>query len=198
MQLEDLSRDDITMLITSEIHEERLLALLIMVRQFKNNPDAIYAFYLKHTAHVNNWDLVDLSAHYIVGAYLIDKDRSILYELAKSSNLWERRIAIVATWWFIRNNDFEDTIKLAVELMNDKHDLMHKATGWMLREVGKKDIDMLKRFLDQHRFSMPRTALRYAIERFTREERLKYMAKKIVAKIPAQTDNLAELARKKK
>jgi len=170
-----LAFDDITTLISSTIHEERLLALLIMIRQFKNNQHAIYELYLKYIEHVNNWDLVDLSAHYIIGAYLIDKDRSILYKLATSNNLWERRIAIVATWWFIRNNDFEDTIKLAIKLMNDKHDLIHKATGWMLREVGKKNVSVLRQFLDQYRLVMPRTALRYAIERFTKKERAKYM-----------------------
>ena len=137
-QFEALDQSEIMHLMTSEMHEERALALMIMVRQFKNNPDEIYKFYLQHTEHINNWDLVDLSAHYIVGAHLIDKDRSILYELVQSSNLWERRIAMVATWWFIRNNDFEDTLKLAEKLLNDKHDLMHKATGWMLREVGKR------------------------------------------------------------
>jgi len=174
-QFEHVGHNEITILMTSEIHEERMLALMIMLRQFKNNRDEIYTFYLQNTAHINNWDLVDLSAHYIVGAHLIDKDRSILYELAQSDNLWERRIAIVATWWFIRNNDFDDTIKLAEILLNDKHDLMHKATGWMLREAGKKDKAALMLFLDNCAKHMPRTMLRYAIEKFDGETRKRYL-----------------------
>ena len=148
-----------------------------MVSQYNRNPEAIYEFYLNHTAHVNNWDLVDLSAHYIVGKHIMNQDRSILYELVKSENLWERRIAIVATWWFIRHNDFEDTLLLSVKLLNDKQDLIHKAMGWMLREVGKKDEVVLRAFLEQYRLVMPRTALRYAIERFTQQERTNYMCK---------------------
>ena len=173
----NLSFPELTTLITSEIHEERLLALMIMIKQYSRNPSQIYNFYLDNTAYINNWDLVDISAHYIVGKHLIDKDRSILYKLVKSDNLWERRIAMVATWWFIRHNEFDDTLGLAKELLLDKHDLVHKASGWMLREVGKKDNTVLRKFLDEYRLAMPRTALRYAIERFTPEERAKYMSK---------------------
>ena len=150
---------------------------MIMIKQYSRNPSQIYNFYLDNTAYINNWDLVDISAHYIVGKHLIDKDRSILYKLVKSDNLWERRIAMVATWWFIRHNEFDDTLGLAKELLLDKHDLVHKASGWMLREVGKKDNTVLRKFLDEYRLAMPRTALRYAIERFTPEERAKYMSK---------------------
>ena len=174
---EDLSFQELKDLMTSKIHEERCLALLILIRQYDHNPHEIYEFYLQHTAYINNWDLVDISAHYIVGKHLLDKDRAILYDLVRSDNLWERRVAIVATWWFIRHNDFEDTLFLAKKLLQDKHDLMHKATGWMLREVGKKDVVVLRAFLDQHRLVMPRTALRYAIERFVPEERIQYMKK---------------------
>jgi 3-methyladenine DNA glycosylase AlkD len=176
-QFEDMSFDELASLISSEIHEERLLALLILVRQFKKNPDKVYEFYLQNIQYVNNWDLVDQSAHYIVGAYLIDKDRTILYALAESQNLWKRRIAMVSTWWFIRNNQFADTIKLAEIFLNDKHDLMHKATGWMLREVGKKDQRTLIDFLNKYSKVMPRTALRYSIEKLTPVERTKYLKK---------------------
>lgn len=176
-EFKHLSLEDISILISSEINEERLLALLILIMQFPKNSKVIYEFYIKHMAHVNNWNLVDQSAHYIMGAYLADKDRSILYELAKSTNLWERRIAIIATWWFIRNNDFIDTFNIAEKLLTDKHDLIHKATGWMLRETGKRDTAQLKKFLDQYHKIMPRTALRYSIEKLTPQERIKYMAK---------------------
>ena len=170
-----LSLDELSELISSKIHEERLLALFILISQFKKSPDRIYEFYLSHMDHVNNWDLVDQSAHYIMGAYLIDKDKAILYDLAESENLWHRRIAMVATWWFIRNNQFDDVIKLARLLLKDKHDLMHKAVGWMLREMGKKDVSLLRDFLAEHRAIMPRTALRYSIERFDNEERMRYL-----------------------
>lgn len=172
-----LHLDNLSDLISSEIHEERLLALFILIRQFKKSPDEIYKFYLAHMDYVNNWDLVDQSAHYIMGAYLIDKERDILYELAKSENLWKRRIAMVATWWFIRNNQFDDVLKLATLLLQDKHDLMHKAVGWMLREMGKKDVSLLKSFLEEHKNLMPRTMLRYSIEKFSLEERARYLQK---------------------
>ncbi len=176
-----LSFQDITLLFESKIHEHRLIALLLLVERFKKADDKtkteIYNFYLKHTKYVNNWDLVDLSAHYIVGSYLFEKDKAMLYKLVKSNNLWERRIAIIATFAFIRKNNFEDTFKIAELLLQDKHDLMHKAVGWMLREVGKKDQQALETFLEIHCKVMPRTMLRYAIERFDEQKRQFYMQK---------------------
>ncbi len=172
---------DITALLESKIHEHRLIALLLLVERFKKADQKtktdIYNFYLKHTKYVNNWDLVDLSANYIIGSYLFDKDKALLYQLAKSHNLWERRIAIIATFDFIRKNQFEDTFKLAELLLKDNHDLMHKAVGWMLREVGKKDQKALEVFLKKHAKQMPRTMLRYAIERFNKEKKKYYMQK---------------------
>lgn len=169
-------------LLTSPIHEERLCAILIMVSQFERG-DAeakkyIYSEYLRYAAYVNNWDLVDLSAHHIVGAHLRDKQRDCLYRLVQSECMWERRIAIVATFAFIRHNDFTDTLSLAKELLDDTEDLLHKATGWMLREVGKRDEAVLIGFLDVHLSRMPRTMLRYAIERFPEKKRQYYLKKK--------------------
>ena len=176
-----LELPQITILLESPVHEHRLIALLILVERFKKADDKIkteiYKFYLKHTKYVNNWDLVDLSAHYIVGSYLFEKDKAMLYKLVKSNNLWERRIAIIATFAFIRKNKFQDTFKIAELLLQDKHDLMHKAVGWMLREVGKKDQRALETFLKQHYKIMPRTMLRYAVERFDEKKRKEYMQK---------------------
>jgi len=176
-----LALKDVQLLLKSKIHEERLTALLILVNNCKKseNKSEIYDFYLKNTKNINNWDLVDFSAHAIIGAYLEDKDRSILYKLAKSSNLWERRIAIISTFHFIKNNDFSDTLKIAEILLNDKHDLIHKAVGWMLREIGKMDISVLENFLKKNYHSMPRTMLRYAIEKFPEKKRKMYLAGKI-------------------
>ncbi|KXF82245.1 DNA alkylation repair protein [Enterovibrio coralii] len=169
----------ITELLASEWHEVRLLALVILSEQFKKaTPDeqkTLYDFYLSHTARINNWDLVDCSAHIIVGGYLINKDRSILYSLAESPSLWERRIAVMATFPFIRANQFEDTLKLSEKLLDDKEDLIHKMCGWMLRELGKRDVALLKSFLDTHVKRMPRTMLRYAIEKLSQEERQDYL-----------------------
>ncbi len=137
--------------------------------------ERIYKLYLKNAKWVNNWDLVDLSAHYIVGQFLLDKPRDVLYKLAKSDLLWERRIAMVATWILIRNNDLNDVTKLAKVLLKDKEDLMHKAVGWMLREMGKKDEGKLIEFLDKHNLEMPRTMLRYAIERLPEKKRLYHL-----------------------
>ena len=134
-----------------------------------------FKFYLKNTAWINNWDLVDLTAPNIVGAFLIDKPRSVLYKLVKSQDLWERRIAVLATLTFIRAGDYKDIIRLAKLLLKDKHDLMHKAVGWMLREMGKRDEKHLIQFLDQHTLQMPRTMLRYAIERLPEPKRLYYL-----------------------
>ena len=172
---------DLKNLLRSLIHEERLTALLILVERYKQGNkqqrDQLYKYYLKNTRYVNNWDLVDLTADKIVGQHLYDKERGILYQLAKSKNLWERRIAIVATFWFIKNNEFVDTFKISELLLNDKHDLIHKAIGWMLREVGKRDGPTLERFLKRHYQNMPRTMLRYAIERFEEGKRRRYLEK---------------------
>lgn len=174
-----LDLEQIEFLIEHEIHEVRLCVLLIMVFQAKTLPQKIFDLYLKKTAYINNWDLVDSSARDIVGKFLIDRDCSILYELARSNFLWERRIAIIATAAFIKRGDYERTLKLAVLLMGDTHDLIHKAVGWMLREVGEYcSQDVLKEFLEEYAAIMPRTALRYAIEHMTAEERSYFMHKK--------------------
>ncbi len=181
---QSLSFDELQILLNSEWHEARLCALLILVLRYKNRKtslkerDEIYDFYLKNTLHCNNWDLVDLSCRDVIGEYLLDKDRTILYQLADSSNLWEQRIAIVSTWAFIRKNDFEDTLKLARKLISHKHDLIHKAIGWMLREVGKRNRDTLTDFLEAEATRLPRTALRYAIEHYPEEQRQYFLKKK--------------------
>lgn len=179
----DLSLSEIHKLLRTKVHEYRLVALLILVAKFNvENISAaekkkIYDLYLKNTAYVNNWDLVDLSAPNIVGVYLLDKPRAVLYKLVKSKDLWERRIAILATFTFIRNNDFKDTLRIAKILLQDEHDLIHKAVGWMLREVGKRDQETEEKFLRKHYRAMPRTMLRYAIEKFEEAKRLAYLKK---------------------
>ena len=174
---------EILKLLRSPFHEERLLALLLLVRKFERGDDGVrkrvYTLYLKNTKYINNWDLVDLSAPKIVGPYLEAGSRSLLYRFVKSRNLWERRIAILATSHFIRQSDFVDVLALAEALLDDDHDLMHKAVGWMLREVGKKDVAVLEGFLRKHYGRMPRTALRYAIERFPEAKRKKYLRNEI-------------------
>lgn len=174
---------DLQKLLNSKVHEHRNTALLILIYKFKKSKneekEKMYKFYLKNTNNINNWDLVDVSASYIIGEWLCDKDKNILYRLAKSQNLWERRIAIISTFAFIRNNQFEDTFKIAEILLDDNHDLMHKAVGWMLREVGKKDLETEEKFLKKHYQKMPRTMLRYAIEKFQEEKRQKYLKGKI-------------------
>lgn len=168
-------------LLESKIHEERLIALLMLVHNFQRGDtatkDKIYKFYLRHTKYVNNWDLVDLSAPKIVGEYLRDKPRDILYKLAKSKNLWERRIAILATLLFIvKAKEFVDTFKISEMLLNDTHDLIHKAVGWMLREVGKRVSEKtLKSFLSKYYRQMPRTMLRYAVERLPESKKRAYL-----------------------
>jgi 3-methyladenine DNA glycosylase AlkD len=168
-------------LLRSKWHEVRLLALMILVHRYEHGDEpereAIYRAYLANTNRINNWDLVDCSAHKIVGAHLRDRDISPLLVLAKSESLWERRIAIIATLDFIRRNQFVDTFLISEMLLGDRHDLIHKGTGWMLREVGKRDQPALEWFLSKHSRVMPRTMLRYAIERFPPELRAKYMAK---------------------
>lgn len=171
----DLPLADVKRLLASKIHEERMAALVLLTLKYPDSPDEIYRFYLAYTDRINNWDLVDVSAPGIVGAYLLTHPRTILDRLARSKNLWERRIAIVSTQQLIRNGQYKDTLRLAKILLPDRHDLTHKATGWMLREVGKKDIKALRGFLKTHAGRMPRTMLRYAIERMTPEERLRWM-----------------------
>ena len=176
----NLDLKEIKKLLYSKIHEERLCALFILVEQFlriKEKRKDIYNFYIKNAKQINNWDLVDLSAPKIVGGYLLDKPRSILYKFSKSKNLWERRISILSTFAFIKAGDYSDSFRLAKILMNDKHDLIHKAVGWMLREIGKKSIKDEIQFLNKHYKKMPRTMLRYAIERFPEEKRQFYLKK---------------------
>ena len=177
----DLSLDDLQELLRSEIHEYRLTALLILVSKYgkadSSGKDEIFVFYLKNTEYVNNWDLVDLSAPKIVGNYLVNKDRSILFKLVKSSNLWERRIAVLATFMFIRNDDFEDALRISKLLLCDEHDLIHKAVGWMLREIGKRDQEVEEGFLSEYFKQMPRTMLRYAIEKFDEDKRNFYLSR---------------------
>ena len=176
-----LSFDEILILLDSEYHEARLAGLLFLVKQFKKTKKederkAIFDFYLQNARKANNWDLVDVTCRDVIGEYLLDKeDRSVLYRLAESDNLWEQRIAIVTTWTFIKHRQFDDTLAIAEKLLNHKHDLIHKAVGWMLREVGKKDRETLVDFLEIHYADMPRTALRYAIEHFSPEERERFM-----------------------
>lgn len=176
---QDMPLTDVQILLGSAYHEERLCALLLLVHKFANadpkERKIYYEFYLRNTRHVNNWDLVDLSAPQIVGAFLADQEKKILYALARSDSIWERRIAIISTFQFIKNNKFEDSLAIAQLLLADREDLIHKATGWMLREVGKRNVVMLKSFLHAHYEQMPRTMLRYAIEKFPRPERQKYL-----------------------
>ncbi|MBT3397712.1 DNA alkylation repair protein [archaeon] len=181
---EEASFEDVKSLLDSEIHDERNVGSLILVEKFKRASDEqekkkIYDFYLGNTRGINNWDIVDLSAPYVVGGYLLDKkkERKVLYDLVKSDNLWERRIAILATFAFIRAGDFGDTLKIAKLLLKDGHDLIHKAVGWMLREIGKRNQKVLEKFLQEggRYMMMPRTMLRYAIERFEEGKRKSYL-----------------------
>jgi 3-methyladenine DNA glycosylase AlkD len=174
---------EVQKLLDSEFHEARLAGLLFLVQQFKKSKKEeerkeIFDFYLKNARRANNWDLVDVTCKDVIGGYLLDKgDRDILYQLAESDNLWEQRIAIVSTWMFIKHKDYTETLAISEKLLNHKHDLMHKAVGWMLREVGKKEKETLVDFLEIHYKNMPRTSLRYAIEHFSPEERERFMKK---------------------
>lgn len=178
----DLSWTDTVTLLKSVYHEERLLALFVLTHKFVNGDELtrgkIFRLYLNSTKYINNWDLVDASAHKIIGPYLQEKDRQILYQLARTGHLWERRISIIATFHFIKQGEYADALKLAEILLNDEHDLIHKAVGWMLREIGKKDLHIERAFLDKHAATMPRTMLRYAIEKFPEPIRKSYMTKK--------------------
>ncbi len=173
----------ISAILHSPYHEERLFALLLMVAQFAkgNQPyrTLLYHSYLKHTACINNWDLVDCSAHQIVGAFLHDGDRTILAQLATSQSLWERRIAIIATYHFIKQHSYSDCLTIAGLLLGDRHDLIQKAVGWMLREVGKRDLAAEEQFLQNYYKDMPRTMLRYAIEKFPEQRRQEYLQGRI-------------------
>lgn len=182
LKFRNLNFKDLEKLIKSKIHEERLLALLILVDNFKKEEksrEEIFKFYLKNKSKINNWDLVDLSADKILGAFIIDKDKKIIYDLTKSKNLWDRRISIISTFNFIKNGKFDDTFKISEILLNDKEDLIQKAVGWMLREVGKRDEKKLENFLKLHYKKMPRTMLRYSIEKFNETKRQKYLKNKI-------------------
>lgn len=177
-----IDHENLKKLIASPYHEVRLTAIFMLVGKFEKSKSPEEKcmwvdFYFTHRKFVNNWDLVDSSAHRILGAWLYDKDRTLLYELAYSSNLWDQRIAIISTYHFIRKNDFEDTIKIAEILLFHPHDLIHKAVGWMLREVGKRDYKTEYEFLEKHCIKMPRTMLRYAIEKFDPEVREMFLAK---------------------
>lgn len=178
----DLVFSDVEKLLKSKIHEHRLTALLILVQQFKNADEKvrkkIVDFYLKSTKYINNWDLVDLSASNILGTYLLGKDASPLKKLAKSKNLWDRRISMIATLAFISKNQFMQALVIAQILVKDKHDLIQKAVGWMLREIGKKNQKVEEDFLAKHYKQISRTTLRYAIERFNPQKKTFYMSKK--------------------
>lgn len=183
IKYKDLEFNEIEKLLKNKYHEVRLVAILILVHKYKQTKiekekKEIVNFYLKNTKYINNWDLVDLSAHYTVGDYLLNKDKKILEKLAKSKNLWERRIAIISTFAFIYKGQSDWTFRIVKMLLNDPHDLIHKACGWMLREVGKRvSEDDLTSFLDIHGSQMPRTMLRYAIERLPEHKRLYYLHK---------------------
>lgn len=185
-QFRDLPLAELDILLKDPIHECRLTAIFIMVDQFnrslkskktaQNNPRSWVDYLLSHTEHINNWDLVDSCAYQILGTYLLTiKDRSILNQLAASNNLWEQRLAVIATKSLIKSGEFQPTLTLAKRLLNDPHDLIHKAVGWMLREVGEQDPNPLRDFLDQNAHKMPRTMLRYAIEKLPAEQRQSYL-----------------------
>lgn len=179
----DMGFTDIKKLLQSCYHEERLCALILLVEKFKKASEdkkiCIFNFYMKNAEYINNWDLVDSSAHYIAGVYLENRDKQVLYKMAESDNLWVRRIAIMSTFHLIKKNRFDDALKISEILLKDKEDLIHKAVGWMLRETGKREITVEKSFLKKHYTDMPRTMLRYAIEKFPEQERQKYLKGKI-------------------
>lgn len=167
-------------LIKSKYHEERMLGLIILVNKYAkcrhdDEKDALYQIYISHFKYINNWDLVDVSCPHIVGKHLIDGDRSVLSQWAQSDDLWTKRIAMVTNWWFVRKGDLADVFNIAEILLDDEHDLIHKAVGWMLREAAKKDMNKTEDFMKQYYHAMPRTMLRYAIERYPELKRKKYL-----------------------
>jgi len=178
-EFQDIAISEILAFLASSIHEERFLALLILVRNYGRGDEVkkkkIYYLYLENTSFINSWDLVDGSAHHIVGAFLMDKNKAPLYRLAKSENLWERRIAIISTFHFIKHDRFQETLEIGKILLTDPEDLIHKAVGWMLREIGKRDLAAEETFLKKHAMKMPRTMLRYAIEKFPEPKRQRYL-----------------------
>ena len=178
-----LSVEEAEVLLRSQIHEERLFALFLLVRVFSKGDDVkaniIYELYLKNTEFINNWDLVDSSAEHIVGAYLMDRSKAVLYRLAESEDMWERRVSIISTFHFIKRHEFSETLKVSKMLLFDRQDLIHKATGWMLREIGKRQLQTEESFLKAHYKNMPRTMLRYAIEKFPEQKRQRYLKGRI-------------------
>jgi len=181
-QYQRLSFGEVLRLLKSPIHEERFLSLLILILKYRSSnvtgKAKIFKAYLKNSRWINNWDLVDLSAKHIAGDFLYTRNRKVLYKLAQSGLLWDRRIAVLTTFYFIEKNDFKDILKLAGILITDEHDLIHKAVGWMLREVGKRDRLTEEKFLNSHYRIMPRTMLRYAIELFPYSRRQNYLRRK--------------------
>lgn len=181
----DIGYSDIGKLLASKIHEERGVAVMILVRRFEKGDlqtqREVYDIYLKNLDGINNWDLVDISCPKIIGGYLWESgaNRDFLYEFAKSDNLWKRRIAIMSTFWFIREKDYKDFLVIAEMLLKDKHDLIHKAVGWMLRETGNRNLEVEEKFLKEHYKNMPRTMLRYAIEKFPEKKRQRYLKNEI-------------------
>jgi 3-methyladenine DNA glycosylase AlkD len=175
----DLNEKGLQALLRSSLHEERMLSLLVLIQKYSRGTEEerkkLYELYLANTSFINNWDLVDVSAEHVVGHFLMKADKRPLYRLAKSKSVWERRIAILATFHFIKQNEFSETLKIAAILLGDKEELIRKALGWMLREVGKRDPAAEERFLREHYRKMPRTMLRYAIERFPEEKRRRYL-----------------------
>jgi len=182
-EFKDLNYRDIRELVGSKIHEERMIGLLILQGKYEkgdeNEKEKIYKFYIRNRKGINNWDLVDISAPKIMGEHLLNRDKKLLYKFAHSKKLWERRIAILSTFTFIRAGKFETTFKISDILLDDDHDLIHKAVGWMLRETGKKDLKAEEKFLKPRYKKMPRTMLRYAIEKFPEVKRKKYLLSKI-------------------
>ncbi|MEA3413939.1 MAG: DNA alkylation repair protein [Nanoarchaeota archaeon] len=176
---QDISLSNLTKLLDSKIHEHRISAGIILVNKYKKanqeKKQEIFNLYIKNAKKFNNWDLVDITCTHIVGDFLLDKDRTLLYDLSKSKNLWEQRISIVSTFEFIRKKDFGDALRIFESLLNHKHDLIHKAIGWMLREIGKRNKEILEDFLKTNYNKLPRTTLRYSIERFPKEERKKWL-----------------------
>jgi 3-methyladenine DNA glycosylase AlkD len=180
-QFKDIDYSEIQRLLNDKIHECRLTALLVLIEKYRkadeNEKAKIYKLYLKNYKNINNWDLVDLSAPQIVGNFLMNKDKHALYDFARSNNLWKKRIAIIATFAFIKEKQLDDTFKISEILLKDEHDLIHKAVGWMLREAGKRDKKAEIEFLKKYASKMPRTMLRYSIEKFTPEERSYFLKK---------------------